>query len=123
MVKVILLIFIAEILNTAGQIFFKKSTNVLEAPNLRRAQSYLSFMKNIFSMPAIWLGFGAMGAGLVVWLMALAQTDLSIVFPIGSLQYLFTLIAAGLLLGEKIDRQKIAGTLLVVAGIVLITLS
>lgn len=123
MIKVLWLVLLAEIWNTAGQILFKKSANALEAPHLKNLQSYLSFLKSVFSMPAIWLGLGAMGLGLWFWLRALAQSDLSVVFPLGSVQYILTLAAAGLFLGEKMDRLKIAGTLLVTAGIVLIALS
>jgi uncharacterized membrane protein len=64
-----------------------------------------------------------MSAGMVVWLMALAQADLSLVFSIGSLQYIMILVLAHFLLGEKIDKMKLIGTFLVVAGIILITIS
>jgi len=64
-----------------------------------------------------------MAIGLVIWLIALAQADLSIVFPIGSLQYILVLFLAHILLGEKIDRMKFIGTFLVVFGIILITIS
>ena len=55
--------------------------------------------------------------------MALAQADLSFVFPVGSIQYIFVLFGTSIFLGEKIDRMKLTGTLLVITGIILITLS
>jgi uncharacterized membrane protein len=58
-----------------------------------------------------------------LWLIALAQGDLSLVFPIGSIQYIFVLFSAHIFLNEKIDRMKLIGTFLVVAGIILITIS
>ena len=121
--KLLLLVLLAEVWATAGQVLFKKSTNTLQTPDLKNWDSYARFVRKVLGMPGIWLGLGAMALGLVVWLVALAQNDLSLVFPIGSLQYILILIAARLFLGEKIDRMKLAGTLLVVAGIVLITLS
>ena len=123
MIKILSLIFVAEIWNTAGQILFKKATNTLERPHLKSWGSYFSFVKSVFRMPAIWLGFAAMAVGLIIWLIALAQSDLSIVFPIGSMLYILTLIAARIFLNEKIDSMKLAGTLFVVVGIILIALS
>jgi uncharacterized membrane protein len=64
-----------------------------------------------------------MGLGLAVWIIALAQGDLSIVFCLGSMQYVLILFGAHFFLGEKIDRMKLMGTLLVAFGIILITLS
>ena len=121
--KLLLLVLLAEVWATAGQVLFKKSTNTLQTPDLKNWDSYARFVRKVLGIPGIWLGLGAMALGLVVWLVALAQNDLSLVFPIGSLQYILILIAARLFLGEKIDRMKLAGTLLIVAGIVLITLS
>ena len=64
-----------------------------------------------------------MAIGLVVWLLAIAQGNLSLVFPIGSLQYILILFLAHKFLGEKIDRMKLIGTLFVMAGIVLMSVS
>ena len=61
--------------------------------------------------------------GVVLWLVALAQNNLSLMYPLGSMQYLLTLLAARIFLGEKIDRPKLAGTFLVVSGIILIATS
>ena len=123
MIKVLFLILFAETWNTLGQVLFKKATNRLDRPHLRDLRSYLDFVRAILGMPAIWFGLGSMVLGLVVWLIALAQTDLSIAFPIGSLQYLLILIAARLFLGERIDGMKLVGNLLVVTGIIFIAAS
>jgi len=123
MIKALLLIFVAELWGTGGQVLFKRSVNELEAPNLRCAVSYLNFVRCILKTPKIWLGFCLIAIGVVVWLTALAQTELSLAFPIKSMQYILTLVAARLFLNERIDAMKIAGTLLVIAGIVMITVS
>lgn len=120
MLKILSLILFAEFWNTAGQIFFKKGTNAAGSPSLKTFDAYAAFIRKIIAVPWIWFGLLAMALGLVAWLMALARTDLSIAYPIGSLQYLLTLAAARIFLGEKIDRMKVAGTLLISLGIVLI---
>ena len=120
MVKIILLVLLAEAVTVIGQILFKKTTNSLEAYNLRDKSSRMRFLSAVFAQPSLWLGFLAMVIGLIIWLFAIAQGDLSLVFPIGSLQYILILFLAHIYLGEKIDRMKLVGTLLVMVGIVLI---
>lgn len=123
MVKVIILVLIAELFTAVGQILFKKSTNALESHSLRGVGAHFRFLREVLLKPLIWIGFLSMALGLVVWLIALAQGDLSLVFPLGSSQYILILFLAHIFLGEKIDKMKLAGTVLVILGIVLITIS
>lgn len=105
-----------------GQILFKKSTNSLGSHSFDGINGLTHFMGEIVSKPSIWAGAVAMAASLFVWLMALAQGDLSLVFPMGSVQYIMIMFLAHSFLGEKIDRAKFAGTFLVMLGIVLVTI-
>lgn len=123
MLKILIFIIIAEIWTAIGQVLLKKSTNSLEAHSLRDYAGFMRFIRDVMSKPTIWTGLAAMAVGMVVWLMALAQGDLSLVFSIGSIQYIMILFMAHFLLGEKIDKMKLAGTFLVVLGIILITIS
>lgn len=123
MIKIVLLILLAEIWGITGQILYKKSANRAKMPDLRNIWSYLKFMKEVFSMPSLWAGFGCIFMGLVTFLFALAQTDLSIAFPIDSMQYIVALIASHFFLGEKINKYKLIGTLLVMAGVFLVAMS
>lgn len=123
MTKILIFIIIAEVWTAVGQVLFKKSTNSLEVHSLRGVDNQVRFVKNVLSKPLIWVGLSSMAIGMVVWLMALSQADLSLVFSIGSIQYVMILFLAHFLLGEKIDKMKLLGTFLVVFGIVLITIS
>jgi len=124
MLKIILLVILAEIFTAVGQVLLKKSANAAEASHdLRRLDGHARFLKDVLTQPTLWGGFVAMAAGLIVWIIALAQGDLSLVFPIGSLQYVLILFSAHFFLGEKIDKMKFLGTFLVVLGIVLIAMS
>ena len=122
-IKVMLLVLLSEIWNVTGQILFKKGTNAIDAGRMRGVAGHIGYIKNALSANYIWLGFSFQVLCVATWLVALAQADLSFVFPAGSIQYIFILFAAHIFLGEKIDRMKVAGTLLVMGGIVLIALS
>ena len=122
-VKVILLIILSEAWNVIGHIFFKKATNTIEIEKMRGVSGHIGYLGNVLSKGYIWLGFAFQILCVATWLLALAQADLSFVFPVGSIQYIFILVGAHIFLGEKIDRMKVTGTLLVIAGITLIALS
>lgn len=123
MVNTILLVLVSEILACVGQIFFKKSANSLKVYELHKFEGHTAFVRDLLSEPKIWSGAIAMALSLVVWIFALASADLSIVFSLGSMQYIIVLFAAHYFLCEKIDIPKLAGTLLVIAGIVLVVAS
>jgi drug/metabolite transporter (DMT)-like permease len=123
MFKIILLVLLSEAITVIGQILFKKSVNDVGRYDLKAGSDRIRFLSEVFTRPSLWLGVLAMGLGLIVWLLAIAQGNLSLVFPIGSLQYILILFLAHRFLGEKIDRMKLIGTLLVMAGIVLMSVS
>jgi uncharacterized membrane protein len=123
MVKIILLVLLSEAITVVGQILFKKSANTIGVYDLRNGGDRVKFLVEAFTKPYLWLGLLAMIAGLIVWLFAIAQGDLSLVFPIGSLQYILILFLAHKFLNEKIDKMKLIGTLLVMTGIVLMSIS
>ena len=123
MLKIIALVLLAEILTAAGHIMFKRAANSVERYSLRGFAGTAKFLRDVLPKSGIWAGLAAMIAGLAVWVAALAQGELSLVYSLGSMQYLIILFSAHVLLGEKIDRMKALGTFLVVLGIVLITVS
>ena len=123
MIKIILLVLSAEICAGVGQMLFKKSTNSIAPGNIGSVSDYVRFFTKVLSKPSIWAGLIFVTMGISIWLTALAQGDLSLVFPLGSVQYILILFVAHFFLGEKIDKMKLTGTLLVVAGVILVAMS
>jgi len=105
--KALILVLIAESLMTVGQVCLKKSANRL---------NYLLY-------PTLWMGAAAMLVGLLCWLAALSAGELSFVYLLGSIQYIFALFAAHFFLHEKINTPKLIGTLLITLGIILTAVS
>lgn len=123
MIRTILYVLIAEIWNTAGQLLFKKSANAFPAVQGRGLRAYRIFFKNVVRRPGILLGLSSMAIGLIFWLVALSQSALSVVFVLGSMQYILILIASRIFLAEKIDGKRFLGTLLIAIGITLVALA
>jgi len=123
MIGILWIVFLSEVLNTAGQTLFKKSADTFELPHTRNAGVFFRFFGQVFSSASIWLGLGAMGLGLLVWFFAMSRGDISLVYPMGSIQYVMVLCSARVFLKEKINRLKIIGTVFVILGICLIAKS
>ena len=123
MTKIILIVLITELFGATGQILFKRASNSLHAPHLKDLQSYAGFLGEILAKPQIWIGLFLMTIGLVAWLAAISQADLSLVYPLGSIYYILVLFMARIFLGEKLDRIRLLGTLLIMVGIAVISAS
>jgi drug/metabolite transporter (DMT)-like permease len=123
MIRAILYVFIAEIWNTTGQLLFKRSANASPPMHGVGWRAYGNFIKAMMRRPGILLGLLSMAAGLIFWLMALSQAALSVIFVLGSMQYILILGASRFFLGEKINGARLLGTLFIAAGITLVVLS
>jgi len=120
MIKTIILIIVAEIWNTLGQVLYKKGANDFSHKPLKNIRNVLDFCASILKSRLIVLGFISMVISLFVWVLALANADLSFVFPMGSINYIFILLATRIFLNEKLDRMKLIGTSIIIVGLFLI---
>ena len=121
--KALLLVLVAEFWMTTGQIYFKKSANRLNDENDAGKSWIKKLLGKVFTYPTLWVGGTSMLVGLLFWLAAISSGELSFVYLLGSIQYIFALIAAHFFLNEKITLTKLIGTLLITSGIILTALS
>ncbi len=120
---IVFFVLLAQIFNMVGQFLFKKTTNNIQPPRLSHMKSYGPFFHKVLRSGWVWIGLGMTAVGLVIWLAALSEGELSFVYSIGSLQYILALLTARFLLKEKVSRARLLGTVLVACGVLLITMS
>lgn len=70
--------------------------------------------------PWIWLALAALGLGLVVWLLVLQRLEVSIAYPMLSLNFVLITLVARFVFHETIDRRHWLGVVLVIGGVVLL---
>jgi multidrug transporter EmrE-like cation transporter len=75
----------------------------------------------MFFMPNVLLGLLFYGVSTVFWLVALSKIELNVAYPMLSIGYILIMILSFFLLNESITLYKVAGTLLIVAGVTLIS--
>ena len=73
--------------------------------------------------PMVIVGLALYGVGAVLWLFVLGRTQLSLAYPFVGLGFIFTMLAGALVLHEPVGSARVAGTLLIVAGCVIVARS
>ena len=121
--KLVLLIGLGEVFICTAQFLFKIGANRLKAHNLYTFREYTKFIKSSLVIPAIWGGLLLNTFAVIVWIMVLALVDLSLAIPLDSVHYVAILIGSHFFLKERLTWGRIAGTLCIVAGIVLVAMS
>ena len=80
-----------------------------------------SAMKKLFLSKHFMLGAVLFLAGGTLIILALQREELSTVFPVTSLTYLWVTALSARFLKEKINRWKLVSVVLIVGGILLVT--
>lgn len=76
----------------------------------------------IAASPYLWLAALAMACSFVIWMTVLAQLDLSVAFPLGSVSFLVVPLLSSLVLHEHVPPLRWAGFGLVAVGIVALSI-
>jgi len=106
---------VSVVLGTAGQTLFKLGLADHKALNLFS----IDLVRTLFR-PIILLGFVCYGVSALIWLSVLSRLPLSVAYPILSLNFVLIFLTSAAILGEPVSTTKVAGTALIMGGIVLI---
>lgn len=74
----------------------------------------------LFLSPYVLSGLAMYGAATVLWLFILSRVPLSLAYPIQSLAYVIAVVGAYYIFHEPLSAAKIAGCILILAGVTLI---
>ena len=79
------------------------------------------FLLQQFLNPWIMSGFISAFLASLAWMAAMTRFDLNYAYPFMSLAFIIVMIFTVLFLNELLSPQRIAGTLMVVAGLIVMT--
>ena len=113
-------LLVAMSLSVTGETMLKKGINGLDGLDFAPPALFGTFFR-IFTTPIILLGFVFIFGGALFWLAVLSKWDLSLAYPLLSISYIISLFVGALFLGEHITPLRIAGVVVVVLGVVLLT--
>jgi multidrug transporter EmrE-like cation transporter len=107
-----LLVVCCTIIGAAAQILIKKGTASLGA-NPSMLDAALAMVLN----PALLAGFSMYGVSMVLLVLALRHGELSLLYPVFALTYVWVSVLSVLILHESMNVFKIAGIATIVGGI------
>lgn len=111
-------------ISTLAQVALKAGMSSVRVQNCVGSKAHVfSIAACILTDPFVILGLALYAAGAAVWLMVLAKLDVSLAYPFVGLGFVMTMVLGYLLLGETLTTQRIAGTALIVAGVLLVARS
>ena len=108
MINTIILISIGTFIGAFGAICFKKGVRKKLIDNIKSKY--------------IYFGFLFYGVSAIIYIIALTGNELSRVYPLVSLGYIWTILLSALILKEKITKFKLISIFLIVLGIIFISL-
>jgi len=120
---IIFLIVLTSLCDTITQILLKSSINRIGVSFPGKLREILRFIFRLILIPRLWIGFLFSVLSLCIWLFVLSRADLNFAFSVDSMHYIFIALASWIFLKERVGARRWLGTALIVAGIVLVSLS
>lgn len=117
------LIIFTGLCDTFRELFLKSGVNSLHQFNPGNFKQVIIFVLKLIRTPWVWISLLFGFLSLFIWLFILSKVDLNYAFSLDSMHYIFIALASQFLLKEKVRSTRWVGTLLIVLGITLVTLS
>jgi drug/metabolite transporter (DMT)-like permease len=107
-----MMVLLCTLFNAASQILIKLGTTAL-GPNPSMRQTAVG----IFTVPMLFSGYALLGASTVLFVLALRRGDLSLLYPVFTLTYVWVAILSVQILHESMNNVKIAGLVIIMSGV------
>jgi uncharacterized membrane protein len=120
MLKIILILFIGLIFESTGIVFLKKGMTQVGEVKMTSAGEIFQVVKAGVTNPKIIAGVFFEALFFVCLLIMMAKSDISFIWPLTGLSFVFSTFAAIWFLGETVSASRWIGVLLIVAGSVVI---
>ncbi len=114
------LIFTGVMLNAAAQILMKAGTNAVGHFEFS-AGNILPIGLKLATEWHIVTALFCYALSVIIWILALSRVPVSIAFPMLSMAYIVTAVAAWYMLGEAFSLTKVVGIGVIILGVIIIS--
>lgn len=121
--KTLLLMTVAVIAVTLGDIWMSQTMRGLGEVRIASLSDVLSVAARVLSIPKFWLAVSCMATFFFIWTSILTYADLTFVLPLTALTYVLNALLAPWMLNEVVTPTRWLGVLLIAAGVALVALS
>lgn len=111
----LILVGLCTVFGAAAQILMKTG-----AKGLPPASGLLDTLIGIFTNPYLFTGYSLYGISAVLLILALRHGELSILYPVIALTYVWVAILSVLIFNEQMPPMRIAGITTVVLGVAIL---
>ena len=87
------------------------------------ANERIGFIVSLLMTPWVWAAFACTFLAGVAWMLTLSRFELTYAFPFTGLSFLLILLAGAFMFGEHVSVARIAGTSLVLIGLIIVVRS
>jgi multidrug transporter EmrE-like cation transporter len=115
-------IFTGVLLNACAQLLLKAGTNAVGVITIDRSTLLTTAFRVLTQWPVL-AGLTLYVVSVAVWIVGLSRVDVSVAYPMLSLGYVVNALAAWWLFGELLGPMRVAGILLILAGVFLVARS
>ncbi len=116
------LILSGVLLNALAQLLLKAGTNSIGQPSLS-FENAISLAWRFATEPHILGGIACYVVSVVLWILALSRVEVSVAYPMLSIGYVVTSLAAWYWLGESVSAMRLIGIGIIVVGVFVVARS
>jgi uncharacterized membrane protein len=120
MLKIILILFIGLVFESTGIVFLKKGMAAVGEVKTVNAPEIFRAVKAGVTSPKIIAGVFFEALFFVSLLIMMAKSDISFIWPLTGLSFVFSTFAAMWFLGETVSAMRWIGVMMIVVGSVVI---
>jgi drug/metabolite transporter (DMT)-like permease len=110
--RALLMVFCCTLIGAASQILIKLGTTSLGAHPSMAATAL-----GIFTVPRLFAGYALLGGSTVLFVLALRKGELSLLYPVFTLTYVWVTVLSVKILHESMNNFKLAGLVMIMAGV------
>ena len=119
--KLLLILLVGLILEAIGVVFLSRGLKQIGEPAYVSVSEILRIVQRGFTNPSLLLGVLFEALFFASLLILMSKADVSFIWPLTSLGFVLTTLAARLILREQVNGLRWTGVLLIVIGAALIS--
>lgn len=105
---------------TTAQLLLKIGMGDATLRQLIEARRWGGLAAELLQNAWVVIGLALYACGALVWLLVLAREELSFAYPFVGIGFIFTMLFGWWIMGDALSVQRLVGTLLIAAGVVLV---
>ena len=120
-IRTVLLLLVAVVGATVGDTFL--SVGMRRIGDISSYASSFEYYVRAFTSPWVIGGIGCLAVYFFLWLVVLAEVDMSLALPMTALTFVLGAFLARFCLGETVNATRWAGTAVIVLGVCIVAAS